>query len=317
MSPIRKTQSMTKRLLTVKENATASNSLELTLAQNILGTTAFITAVLLSISWLYHRGYLKAFDLKPELVSYSTQDYILNARTVLAVSSLILLVTVFSRLFINYTDTRIRVFICAVNSVGIVLLLIYLAVDISRFVAVLGYNWVSYRPYWMLALGAVTFLLYGCLAPTVFYRFVATSSKYQKLANLVSWSGFLALALLGVIWLAHFMGYHEGRYDSVSTSRLPEVSIGLKHLLGVDTVPDQTLLVADGEETYVYYNLRLLTRNNDIWYVFRVNQGTAPPDVFAVQTSDIKMMSLGRHVVPLIPTPVPPATPVSTPVPTP
>ena len=284
---------------------------ELSVLQSLLGATALISASLFYVSWLYHRKYFGAMGIRAELVSYSTQDYILNAKSVLAVSTLMILLLVLARLRLDLESERLRrsIFFSSISGLGV--MIVYTVIDILRLWSKVGAGVVGYRSAWMTGLAILALLAYSACASTFLFKWALASSYYKNLAPLIVWSSLVAIATLLISLGAALIGDFEGKYDASVSSRLPIINLATKRPLGFGIQPDMIMQDAGGSEVYVYYHIRLVTQSKDILYVLRPEQRVIPAPVHAIPMAKVYALSFGQNNGPIFTT-----SPIPIPLPT-
>ena len=274
-----------------KPRSDLSIGVEISLIQTIIGATTIISAMLLFIGWLYHRAYFRVFGLKPEWLGYNLQDYILGARNVLIIGAAIIFCLIIAKLRFDFERREIRLAGVWLSIFAFSVLIIYLVYDMINFFAVRSPNIGTYRPLWVTIFSIAIFLAYSVSASTLFYRYLSGSNKYKVWAAYIVWSGYVSLAFLGMSLMANYMGYLEGIYDSSSASnRLPRVSMITRSEIGFDMKPDLISKDSSGLDIYTYYNLRLLAKDSDSLYVFRIGS-----PVYVVQSANIYTLMLGEQ----------------------
>jgi len=273
-----------------------SQTSPLTFLQSFLGATAFLTASLFLISWIYNRRYFEAFGLHGYSIRYPTQDYILNAKSVLSIG-LFVLVVLFAILIHPISASRkFRLSVSVLNGIGFIVVLIYLTVDIWTSFSTWGVNNLGYRTSWPTSLGVMTVLLYGAAAPTILFDKAQTSRGYIKLSRLIAWSGLLSIGVVLITVASNFIGSIEGNLDASVNSRLLSINIATKDPLGFGIQPD--LITKDEKQNsiFVYKNLKFLTQYEGVLYVLRPESGLLRPLVHVIPIEKAYVLSLGPNV---------------------
>jgi len=282
---------------------------ELTTIQSLLGATALVSGVLFYLSWLYHRRYFEAFFIRSDQIVLSAHDYILGAKSVLALGSFVILLLAIARFHINFSDKKVRLSISNFGLVIALTVIVYLVVDIVNVWTQRGPGNPVYRSRWMVLLAFLTLAIYSILAPTTIYNRTVISVKYKGIAPLVSWSGMLASVILLMSLAANYIGRYEGIYDTTVNSRLPLINIATHDPIGLDIQPDAILFDSNYKKVYVYYNLRHLVTSNDNLYVLRLKagQGYAPPPTYVIPMSKAYFITFGPRTGSILTTTVTPS----------
>ncbi len=281
---------------TVQQDKQVIGGVERSFLQSILGTTALVSAALFYISWLYHRRYFEAFGLHANMISYEARDYILNAKSALAVNAVIIAAVILSRFIVNFQSKKSRLTIALFSIIGFVAGIIYLISDVLLWSKAFGINIVGYRSAWVLIVFILALLLYSAIAPTFIHNRLEGSKRYKRLADSVTWSSLLVVGFLAISLSSNFIGYFEGKHDASITSRLPVVTVSTKYPIGVDIQPDFLTQDMEGNEIYFYYNLRLLAREGGTIYVLRPESNVVSPLVYMVD--DVASLTLGQSTPP-------------------
>lgn len=270
---------------------------ERSVLQTILGMTALVSAALFYISWLYHRRYFEAFGLHANMIRLDARDYILNAKSALAINAIIIAVVILIRFFVDLRSRRFRFTIAIISLLGFLAGTIYLVTDIWSWGNKFGINIVGYRSAWVMLVFILVVLLYSTVASTLIYNRIQLSKSFQKIVIPVVWSSVLALGFLAISLTSSFIGSFEGKHDASITSRLPFVTIETKQPIGIGIQPD---FLGKGatqvDERYFYYNLRLLAKEGSNIYLLRPEKGVSTPLVYMVDMSTIQSFSLGWSI---------------------
>jgi hypothetical protein len=291
-----------------KDRSDTVIGIELSMIEFVIGATAITSATSLFFGWLYHHAYFDVFNMKPEWLGYSLQDYILGSRNVFILGTLIIFALFMAKLRFDFGRADLRLLLFWISIIGFIGLIAYLIYDVAHFLSTRGLTAVTYRPLWITIFSLSIFFAYSISASTLFYKYLNDSNKYRAWGPYAVWSGYAALAFMGLAFLATVMGYLEGTYDASETStRLARVNVITRTELGFEIKPDRVSNDNTGTEIYTYYNLRLLAQKDDTLYVFRIGS-----PVYMLQKSNLYSLMLGetdisdlQPINSITPTPVP------------
>jgi hypothetical protein len=267
-----------------------------TFLQNLLGATAFLSAIVFFISWIYNRRYFEAFGLHGYSIRYPTQDYILNAKSVLSISLFVLVLLFATLIHPISTNRKFRLSVSLLSGIGLIFVLVYLVRDIWISFSILGIGILGYKTSWPTLLGVITLLLYSIAAPTILFDKAVTSREYRKLSRLIAWSGLMAIGILLISLASNFIGSIEGSLDASVNSRLLSINIAAKEPLGFGIQPDLITQDENQGSIYVYYNLRFLTQYEGVLYVLRPEQGVIRPLVHVLPVEKAYILTRLLHL---------------------
>jgi hypothetical protein len=268
-----------------------------TLLQNLLGTTALITASLFFMSWVYNRRYFEAFSLHGYSIRYTPQDYILNAKSALALNLFFLIILFVILIHPVSANPKFPRLVSLLNGISAVLALIYLIFDVWKSFLTWGVDNLVYKPSWPIIVSVIALLIYGILAPTFLFNKAKMSKYYAKVARLTAWSGLFSFGLVFMALTTNFIGSAEGNLDSSTNSRLLFINVATKEPLGFGIQPD--LVMTDNEQggyIYIYKNLRYLTYDEGVLYLLKPEQGVVRPLVHMIPLEKAYIVSLGPNI---------------------
>ncbi|KAA3665453.1 MAG: hypothetical protein DWQ04_00510 [Chloroflexi bacterium] len=287
--------------------------------QSLFGATALITAALFVVSWIYNRKYFGGMGLHGYTVRYTTQDYILNAKSVLAIGIVVLFLLIYLYINPKWMMYRFRLFISIIGMIGVLAILTYILIDLGFNLSSNGFKigFYLYKTTYLTLLGIGSVFFYSIIAPTILYK-KCINSKYREYAYFIAWSSFSAFAIIFIGMTAHFLGVIEGRKDTSENSRLESISVATKEPLGFGIQPDEIITDNNQNIIYLYYNMRFLTQFDGVLYVLKPEPGQGTPMIHVLPQDKAFAVSLGinwNELQPVfeLPTPTPIPVPTTTP----
>ena len=284
----------------VGENAVSSLDSEkeifsMPLLQSILGTTAFISALLFSIGWIYNRRYFEVFGIHGYTIRYPAQDYILNAKSVLSICILVAFVLLVIFIHPVVITRKFRLTVSISCYIVLVFIGVYFVRDVWVRIVTFGLNVSTYSTKWATLMLAIALLLYGAIAPTYLFKRATSSQQYHRFSRFISWSGLVAVVTLMVLLVSNYIGALEGKLDASVNSRLLSINIAVDRPLGFGITPDSIITKQGQQPLYVYRNLRYLTQFEGSLYVFRPEKDVVLPMVHVIPLDKGYIISVGSN----------------------
>src|SRR5919108_5840867 len=161
-----------------KDTSDTVIGIELSVIEFVIGATAITSATSLFFGWLYYHAYFDVFNMKPEWLGYSLQDYILGSRNVFIIGALIIFALFMAKLRYDFGRTDLRLLLFWISIIGFVGLIVYMIYDVANFLSTRGLTVVTYRPLWITVFSISIFFAYSISASTLFYKYLNRSNKY-------------------------------------------------------------------------------------------------------------------------------------------
>ncbi|TQM33501.1 hypothetical protein [Nocardia bhagyanarayanae] len=274
----------------------------------IASQVAFVTAVLYYFGWAYSRAYFGHFGVPPELLEFSTRDYVLFSVSAMFVPLLATMFGVLASLIVwqlpawhalrsRQPRTTLRWWLWLLAGAGLLLMATaaVLAFKSTRFAAPFAVE----APFILIAGAAL-----AGLASWLWWRY-PTVLGTRRPARTVTQIGaivLVAIAVIGYIWAVAAFAERKGHDDAVRQEsehfvNRSSVVVFSVDRLGIEGSGAQVGEIAAPNEKYryVYSGLWLLARTADGYYLLPQKWEAKRDRVFVVQESDSVRIDIARN----------------------